>query len=121
MFPSPSENNLDMMPSAVCHGNCEYEVIMFIRFFAALLLCTFAAMPALAEVKSSTDKIADAFMQLDLDASESVSFQEYQEMVNQRAKKRFDKMDRNHDGQVSDEEYRNFWRTNKAKWYRLKR
>ncbi len=94
---------------------------MFIRFFAALVLCSFAAMPASAGVKSSTDKIADAFMQLDLDESESVSFLEYQEMVNMRAKKRFHKMDGNHDGEVSDDEYRQFWRTNKAKWYRLKR
>jgi len=94
---------------------------MFIRFFLTLLLCAFAATPALAKVKSSTDKIADAFMQLDRDGSESVSFREYKNMVNLRAKKRFYKMDRNRDGVVSDAEYRKFWRQNKAKWYRLKR
>ncbi len=94
---------------------------MLKRFFYTLLLCVLAATPALAEVKSSTDKIADAFMQLDLDKSESVSYAEYQQMVNQRARKRFRKMDANHDGQINDAEYRKFWRANKARWYRLKR
>ncbi len=94
---------------------------MFIRLFGVVLLCSVAAMPAWAAVKSNTDKIVDAFMQLDHDASESVSFSEYKRMVNQRALKRFKSMDRNHNGEVSDAEYRKFWHDNKARWYRLKR
>jgi len=93
-----------------------------IRFLGMLTLLFFGIMnQALAEVKSSTDKIVDTFMQLDLDESESVSFEEYKAMVDERAQTRFESMDGNHDGEVSDAEYRKFWRDNKAKWYRLKR
>jgi len=110
-----------MMPSAVYNGNCKCEVIMIIRFLSAVILCGALTAPAMAEVKSSTDKIADAFMQLDIDASEAVSFEEYKAMVDERAQTRFEEMDRNHDGEVADTEYRTFWRANKAKWYRLQR
>jgi len=94
---------------------------MSVRFFAAILMLFLAASPALAEVKSATDKIADAFMELDSNQSGSVSFAEYNAMVERRAKTRFRKMDANRDGAVSDAEYRQFWRKTKAKWYRLKR
>ncbi|MDQ6997318.1 MAG: thymidylate synthase [Mariprofundus sp.] len=80
-----------------------------------------ASAPAMAEVKSSTDKIVGAFMELDADASESISFEEYKAMVDQRAMTRFKEMDANRDGQVTDEEYRKFWAENKARWYRLQR
>ncbi|MDQ6993896.1 MAG: thymidylate synthase [Mariprofundus sp.] len=79
------------------------------------------AMPAWAGPKTATDKVVDTFMELDSDADESVSFGEYKTMVNQRARARFRQMDRNHNGAVSSDEYRNFWRQQKAKWYRLKR
>ncbi len=94
---------------------------MFVRWVGAVLLFFLAATPAMAEVETSTDKIVDAFMALDTDASDSVSYDEYKAMVDQRAKARFKAMDANHDGQVTDEEYRAFWRKTKAKWYRLKR
>ncbi len=98
---------------------------MFIRWFAAVLLSSMmllvASVPAMAEVKSSTDKIVGAFMELDLDESESVTFDEYKSMVDLRALTRFEEMDANTDGQVTDEEYRKFWAENKAKWYRLHR
>jgi len=94
---------------------------MIVRYLSAIVLCCVLTMPAIAAVKSSTDKIADAFMQLDLDASEAVSFEEYKAMVDERAQTRFAAMDRNHDGEVTDAEYRIFWRENKAKWYRLQR
>jgi EF hand len=68
-----------------------------------------------------TDKIVNAFMQLDTDHSNSVSFDEYMAMVQQRAKDRFDAMDANHDGQVTPDEYRAFWQLRKSQWYRLKR
>ncbi len=74
-----------------------------------------------AEPKTPTDKIVDAFMALDSDASESVSFDEYKAMVDAQAKNRYAQMDRNHDGEVTDEEYRAFWQQRKARWYRLKR
>ncbi len=94
---------------------------MSVRFFAVILLLFWAISPALAEVKSATDKIADAFMALDADQSKGVSFTEYNVMVERRAKVRFKAMDANRDGAVSDAEYREFWRKTKAKWYRLKR
>lgn len=98
---------------------------MLMRWFGAFLLSgmivSLVSAPALAEVKSSTDKIVDTFMKLDLDESESVSFEEYKSMVDQRAQTRFEEMDANADGAVSDMEYRKFWRENKAKWYRLNR
>jgi len=70
---------------------------------------------------SQTDKIVLRFMELDLDQSAGVSFDEYMAMVNQRAADRFKSMDANDDGEVSEEEYRTFWQTRKAQWYRLKR
>jgi len=94
---------------------------MFVRWVGAVLLFFLAATPAMAEVETSTDKIVDAFMALDSDQSDSVSYAEYKAMVDERAKTRFGAMDTNRDGEVSDEEYREFWRKTKAKWYRLKR
>ena len=70
--------------------------------------------------QTPTDKIVNAFMQLDTDNSGSVSFDEYMTMVQQRAKDRFDAMDTNHDGQVSPDEYRAFWQQREAMWYRLR-
>jgi len=121
MFPSPVENISDMMPCVVSYRNYECEVIMLIRFFAACLLSGMISTPALAEVKSNTDKVVAAFMQLDIDESETVSFAEYKAMVNARALTRFNAMDANRDEEISDAEYRSFWRANKSKWYRLKR
>ena len=94
---------------------------MSVRWIGAALLFFLTASPAMAEVESSTDKIVGTFMELDTDASDSVSFDEYKAMVDQRAKARFKAMDTNRDGQVTDDEYRAFWRQTKAKWYRLKR
>ena len=94
---------------------------MLIRYFSAVLLSLLLAAPAQAAVKSSTDKIVDTFMELDADQSDSVSLAEYKAMVNQRAAVRFAEMDANHDGEVSDDEYRQFWQKTKARWYRLKR
>jgi len=70
---------------------------------------------------SQTDKIVLRFMELDLDQTAGVSFEEYMTMVNQRAEDRFKSMDANGDGEVTEEEYRTFWQTRKAQWYRLKR
>jgi len=99
----------------------ECEVIMSVRWIGAALLFFLAASPAMAEVESATDKIVGTFMALDSDQSDSVSYDEYKAMVDQRAKALFKTMDANRDGQVTDEEYRAFWRKTKAKWYRLKR
>jgi len=70
---------------------------------------------------TATDKIVARFMALDLDESEGVSMQEYMTMVQARAEARFASMDRNHDGQISHKEYRNFWKSQKSQFYRLKR
>lgn len=93
---------------------------MLIRsiFLITLLL---SANSAWAEPKTSTDKIVDRFLELDQDASEGVSLDEYLLMVNERAKVRFAEMDANRDGEVTDSEYRNFWQQKKSKWYRLER
>ncbi|NWF37573.1 thymidylate synthase [Mariprofundus sp. NF] len=95
---------------------------MFIRFFSLLMFClTVSATGAWAEPKSSTDKIVDRFIELDQDSSEGVSLDEYLLMVNERAKVRFEEMDANRDGEVTDPEYRDFWQKKKAQWYRLER
>ncbi|NWF36702.1 thymidylate synthase [Mariprofundus sp. KV] len=93
---------------------------MLIRsiFLMTLLL---SANSAWAEPKSATDKIVDRFLELDQDASEGVSLDEYLLMVNERAKDRFKEIDANRDGEVTDPEYRDFWQQKKAQWYRLER
>lgn len=92
---------------------------MLIRWICAVLLLLGSATPLSAEPLSSTDKIVATFMELDSDQSTTVSFQEYMTMVQERAQTRFLAMDLNQDQQVSEEEYREFWATQKAKWYRL--
>ncbi len=94
---------------------------MIVRLFGVILLFSMMTSPALAAPKSATDKIVDAFMELDTNHSGSVSYAEYKAMVDRRARTRFRKMDANRDGAVSDEEYRSFWRHEKAQWYRLNR
>jgi len=79
------------------------------------------ASTAAAAPKSATDKVVDTFMELDANHSDSVSYAEYKAMVDQRARLRFIAMDTNRDNEVSEDEYREFWRKTKAKWYRLKR
>ncbi len=73
------------------------------------------------EPLTATDKIVDRFMELDTDATESVSLEEYLLMVQERAEARFALMDENKDGEVSADEYRQFWKTQKSQYYRLKR
>jgi len=94
---------------------------MIVRFVAAVLVLMVASAPALAGIKTSTDKVVDTFMELDTNQSDSVSFAEYKSMVDRRARSRFRAMDANRDGAVSDAEFRKFWRKTKAKLYRLKR
>jgi len=72
---------------------------------------------------TATDKIVDRFMELNTNPGESagVDFEEYFTMVQQRALDRFEAMDANQDGEVTAEEYREFWKAQKAQYYRLKR
>jgi hypothetical protein len=70
---------------------------------------------------TATDKIVNRFMELDVDMTESVSLQEYLLMVQERAEARFTLMDSNQDGEVDADEYRQFWKTQKSQYYRLKR
>ncbi|MDT8375677.1 MAG: hypothetical protein RQ867_02945 [Mariprofundaceae bacterium] len=72
---------------------------------------------------TATDKIVDRFMELNTNPEESVGvdFEEYFTMVQQRAMDRFEAMDANQDDEVTAEEYREFWKTQKAQYYRLKR
>jgi len=71
--------------------------------------------------KTATDKIVEKFMLLDTDESKSVSMQEYLVMVQQRVQARFEAMDANHNGEISEDEYRTFWKTRMTKWYSLQR
>lgn len=72
---------------------------------------------------TATDKIVDRFMELNTNPEESagVDFEEYSTMVMQRAQDRFEAMDANQDSEVTADEYREFWKTQKAQYYRLKR
>jgi hypothetical protein len=72
---------------------------------------------------TATDKIVDRFMELNINPEESagVDFEEYFTMVQQRAVDRFEAMDANKDDEVTAEEYREFWKAQKAQYYRLKR
>ncbi|NOR73450.1 MAG: hypothetical protein GQ467_06240 [Mariprofundaceae bacterium] len=72
---------------------------------------------------TATDKIVDRFMALNTNPEESigVDFEEYFIMVMQRATDRFDAMDADQDDEVTEEEYREFWKAQKAQYYRLKR
>lgn len=72
---------------------------------------------------TATDRIVDRFMALNTnpEASIGVDFEEYFAMVMQRAMDRFEAMDANGDDEVTEEEYREFWKTQKAQYYRLKR
>jgi len=90
-----------------------------LTFFIVFLALT--STTAQAGVKTATDKIVDSFMTLDGDDTSSVSFGEYMGMVKQKARKRFANMDRNHDGEVTADEYRSFWGREKSKYYRLKK
>jgi len=97
-----------------------FEKEFFMRKLMVLLfLCT--PLWAQADPQTPTDKIVDTFMQLDTDQSQSVSLPEYMTMVEQRAKDRFARMDSNHDGQVSADEYRQFWQDEQSAYYRLQR
>ncbi|MDQ6972898.1 MAG: hypothetical protein Q9M30_09625 [Mariprofundaceae bacterium] len=71
--------------------------------------------------KTSTDKIVDKFMKLDVDASFGVSMDEYITVVQQRVMARYAAMDADKNGEVTEDEYRAFWKSRMAKWYRLKR
>ena len=94
---------------------------MIMRWVCTVLLMLGTANMAWAEPSSSTDKIVSAFMELDADSNDGVSYKEYMAMVQQRASTRFVEMDANRDKEVSAEEYREFWRQQKAQWYRLNR
>jgi len=94
---------------------------MFMRWICAVLLLLGGANTARAEPLTSTDKIVNAFMELDANKNDGVSYKEYMAMVQQRAKTRFSDMDANRDKEVSADEYRQFWRKQKAQWYRLNR
>jgi len=91
-----------------------------------IILLTFSSLAWAADETShepltATDKIVARFMELDIDATQGVSMDEYMLMVQERAEARFALMDANNDGEVSEDEYRQFWRTQKSQYYRLKR
>ncbi|HID37490.1 MAG TPA: thymidylate synthase [Ghiorsea sp.] len=76
---------------------------------------------ATSEILSATDKIVEKFMELDFDESEGVSWDEYKLMVMGRMGDRFNLMDADGDGEISEEEYRTFWTETKSQYYRPRR
>ncbi len=109
----------ERLPAAISESSPADKAILSGDEMPALSVQSEAAKPT--GPLSPTDKIVRRFMELDLDATEGVSFEEYMIMVNQRAEDRFKSMDANQDEEVSEEEYRTFWQSRKAQWYRLKR
>jgi len=94
---------------------------MSVRSVSAILLSALLVTPVWAGPKTATDKVVDTFMELDGDSSDGVSFSEYKAMVDQRARERFYQMDADRSGDVTADEYRQFWHKEKNRWYRLKR
>ncbi|MDQ7059181.1 MAG: thymidylate synthase [Ghiorsea sp.] len=93
------------------------------RFALFLLVFSWLAIPQIASAKilSATDKVVEKFMALDFDESEGVSWDEYELMVMGRMGDRFNLMDANEDGEISEEEYRTFWTKQKSQYYRPRR
>ncbi|MDX8380590.1 MAG: hypothetical protein R8M14_00595 [Ghiorsea sp.] len=112
-------------------------LLFFICFFSFL-----APQVAMSEIGSTTDKVVEKFMALDLDETaetdaadtnrkedttgetikkKSVSLEEYQTMVLERMNERFKLMDADEDGEVTEEEYRKFWTEQKSQYYRPRR
>ncbi|MDQ6983912.1 MAG: thymidylate synthase [Ghiorsea sp.] len=92
----------------------------FTLFFLAFLGLMMPQL-AISEVLSTTDKVVEKFMELDFDESEGVSWDEYELMVMGRMGDRFNLMDANEDGEISEEEYRTFWTKTKSQYYRPRR
>ncbi len=93
------------------------------RFALFFLLCfsLISAQIASAEILSTTDKVVEKFMALDLDETETISLEEYTTMVLERLDERFKLMDADEDGEVTEEEYRTFWIKTKSQYYRPRR
>jgi len=119
--------------------------------FLLFSICFFsflAPQVAMSEISSTTDKVVEKFMALDLDGTDetnatgetaaanetgapdatgetikkkSVSLEEYQTMVLERMNERFKLMDADEDGEVTEEEYRKFWTEQKSQYYRPRR
>jgi Ca2+-binding EF-hand superfamily protein len=91
--------------------------LLFLSTFLLLMQPQWASSEAL----STTDKVVNKFMALDLDESETVSYDEYKTMVLERLDERFKMMDANEDGEIGEEEYRTFWTKTKSHYYRPRR
>jgi len=94
---------------------------MRFTLFLLAFITFFLPQVATCEISSTTDKIVEKFMELDIDESETVSFDEYEIMVMQRLGDRFIEMDTNDDDEISPEEYRAFWVKKKSQYYRPRR
>ncbi|MBF0282226.1 MAG: thymidylate synthase [Zetaproteobacteria bacterium] len=97
---------------------------MKMKGLALSALCLVSAVAMAADVtqpRTSTDKVVQKFLTLDLDGNAAVSLDEYSRMVQARMVKRYAAMDANQDGQVTADEYRLFWLNEQSKWYRLNR
>jgi len=121
-YPSPLCSTLDMLPvnhaTGVPMRTATIPLILTILVFNNL---AWAEEDVASGPLTATDKIVARFMELDLDKTESVSMPEYMLMVQERAEARFALMDENKDGEVSADEYRQFWQAQKSQYYRLKR
>jgi len=120
--PSPVCLTLDMLPvnhaTGVPMRTVTIPLIISTLIFSSL---AWADDEVASEPLTATDKIVARFMELDTDVTEGVSFEEYMSMVLERTEARFALMDENQDGEVSADEYRQFWQAQKSQYYRLKR
>jgi len=94
---------------------------MNMRWMSVSIVAACLSTSAWAAPLTATDKVVNAFMDLDNNHSGSVSQGEYRSMVEQRMNARFREMDANRNGEVTADEYRQFWLAKKAQWYRLER
>jgi len=109
------------------------------RLIALPIVCLLFAMPALAADQAfpvpepevtydeeagdaeqvpevPLDPVVRRFLMMDLDQSATVSRQEYVDGAIARATERFDKIDADHDGEATPDEYRAFRRANREWW-----
>jgi len=86
----------------------------------AALLLAWVPQSVAANGDVTTSKLVNRFVALDRNG-DGVSFAEFMVMVESRARQEYKHMDGNGDGRVSGYEYKAFWDSRKAKYYRVKR
>jgi len=86
----------------------------------AVLMFAWVPQSVAANGDVTTNKLVNRFVALDGNG-DGVSFAEFMVMVESRARQEYKQMDGNGDGRVSRYEYKVFWDSRKAKYYRVQR